>query len=477
MLHQETAALATWYPLIVLAIGLAVVIGGIVWLRVHAFLALLAAAIAVSMLAPGPWVEKAQRVADAFGGAAAKIGIVIALAAIIGNAMTASGAADRIVRMFFAVFGEKRSASALLASGFTLAIPVFFDTVFYLLLPLVRSVYRQTGKHYVKLLMAVAASATAHALAPPTPGPLIAANTLGVDLGLMILMGCAVGFPASLVGLMYAGWADARLPDLQPPDDGSDPPALEPNELPPLSLSLAPIAIPVVLISMQTGMVAYLGRLAERGEAASPGIEAAAAMCAFLGNPNMALFLAAVVALFTFWHVRRPARGVIPREIEDALTTAGVIILITAAGGAFGAMLQQAQLAGAIETLFGDAAAGGLGLLLLAFGVSALIRFAQGSTTTAMMVTSAMFSAMLRTSDAVPIDGGALGFHPVYLATAIGGGGLALSWMNDSGFWIFSKMGGLTEVQCLRTWSVLLTILGVASLAMTLLLATLLPLV
>jgi GntP family gluconate:H+ symporter len=441
-------------------------------LRVHAFLALLSAAITVSLLAPGAWAEKLKRVAEAFGTTAAGIGIVIALAAVIGNAMTASGAADRVVRMFVDLFGIKRCASALMASGFTLAIPVFFDTVFYLLLPLARSVYRQTQKNYVKLILAVGASATAHALVPPTPGPLIAANELGVDLGVMILVGCAVGFPASLVGLLFASWADRRMPNMQPPDDGADPPPINPADQPHLLLALAPIVVPVILISLQTAVTAWIGD----GEPTDLQSKAQSAL-AVIGNPNFALLISAAIALFTLWYYRRPPRGVLPREIEEALTAAGVIILITCAGGAFGAMLRAAELADAIKALFGSSAAGGLGLLAVAFGVSGLIRFAQGSTTTAMTVTSAMFAAMLRSDPSAPIDPAAIGFHPVYIATAIGGGGLAFSWMNDSGFWVFSKMGGLNEIDTLKTWSALLTILGVASFLMTLLLASVMPLV
>ena len=282
--------MSPWYPLFVLAVGLLVVIGGIVALRIHAFLALLAAAIAVSLLAPGEGMVKMQRVAEAFGGTAAKIGIVIALAAIIGNAMTASGAADRVVRMFVDLLGIKRCATALMCSGFTLAIPVFFDTVFYLLLPLARSVYRQTGKNYVKLILAVAASATAHALVPPTPGPLIAAHELGVDIGLMILVGCAVGFPASVAGLAYAAWADRRMPDKVPPDDGSDPPAITVDQQPHLLLSLAPIVLPVVLISLQTGLTAWQG-----DEPPAGAWTTAAAVLAVVGNPNFALFASALI--------------------------------------------------------------------------------------------------------------------------------------------------------------------------------------
>jgi H+/gluconate symporter-like permease len=146
----------------------------------------------------------------------------------------------------------------------------------------------------------------------------------------------------------------------------------------------------------------------------------------------------------------------------------GVIVLITCAGGAFGASLSHAGLAPAIQNLAGESAAGGIGLLLLAGGIASLLKFAQGSSTAAMIVTSAMFAAM--------IDTGSLAFHPVYVATAIGSGSLIGSWMNDSGFWIFAKMGGLTELETLQTWTPLLAIMGVIGMLMTLFLAAMLPL-
>src|SRR5690606_10616112 len=126
-------------------------------LRVNAFLALIISAIIVSLLAPGSIDIKIQRVADAFGSAAGSIAIVIALAAIIGECMMLSGAADRIVQAFLKLLGEKRTPWALMGSGYVLAVPVFFDTVFYLLVPLARSLYRRTGQHYLLSLLAIAA--------------------------------------------------------------------------------------------------------------------------------------------------------------------------------------------------------------------------------------------------------------------------------------------------------------------------------
>ena len=130
-------------------------------------------------------------------------------------------------------------------------------------------------------------------------------------------------------------------------------------------------------------------------------------------------------------------------------------------------MLKAAQLGPAIKDLFGEASVSGLPLLFFAFFVASLIKFAQGSSTSAMIVTSGMIAAMI-TPESLTV-------HPVYLATAIGSGSLVGSWMNDSGFWIFTKMGVLTEVESLKSWTPLLVILGITSMAMTVLLALILP--
>ncbi len=136
-------------PLLILGIGIVVVIGLIIVLRVHAFIALITAAMIVSLLAPGEFADKINRVAAAFGNTVGGIGIVIALAAIIGKCLMDSGAADRIVRSFLKLLGEKNASWALMGSGFVLSIPVFFDTVFYLLVPLARSLHKRTQKNYM----------------------------------------------------------------------------------------------------------------------------------------------------------------------------------------------------------------------------------------------------------------------------------------------------------------------------------------
>jgi H+/gluconate symporter-like permease len=562
-------------PFLILFVGIAIVIGLIIGARLNAFLALITAAMVVSLLSPGEIADKIARAAKAFGDTAGGIGIVIALAAVIGKCLMVSGAADRIVQSFLKALGEKRSSLALAGGGFVLSIPVFFDTVFYLLVPLARSLYRNTRKHYLKYVLAICAgAAVTHTLIPPTPGPLLMAQQLGVNLGVMIGIGALIGIPATVAGLAFGAWADKRMPVKMRPlpgdevmdQDGSAETG-ENRKLPGLVVSLLPILLPVILIGINTiletranaeraaqvslerdlsdipalrdavegaeeGPLKQLRDLYFTPQAGDPAIwenpEAVVAslnralidrnsfptgrnlaranlaevehlnrlvlenllpestlarhdwltparrdfnLSKLYGNPNFALLISAGISAFLFLRMRRPSRTEFSEAIESALMSGGLIILITSAGGAFGAMLKEAQVGPAIAGLFADgsrSATAGAGLLALAFAISALMKIAQGSTTVAVITASGMMAAM--------IEGTALGFNPVYLATAIGGGGLIGSWMNDSGFWIFSKMGGITEVESLKSWTPLLCVLGVVTFVMSLLLSMVLPL-
>lgn len=605
-------------PLLILAVGVAVVLGMIIFLRINAFVALITAAMVVSLLAPGEVGAKIGRVADAFGRSAGAIGIVIALAAIIGQCMMDSGAADRIVRTFLRILGEKRAPLALMGSGFVLAVPVFFDTVFYLLVPLARSLYRRTSRNYLLYILAISAGgAITHTLVPPTPGPLLMASTLGVDIGLMILVGAMIALPAALAGIGFSLAAD-RMMDIPMRQAGSqpDPEPLEDSQLPSLLAALAPILLPVVLISCNTvvetladaarpgqlskddvtdwaalsaglresaagerilselnavgvtdvpaapddaqqeAIVAGLNRVlslrhlyprdlpsdpadqevyfaaqdaftsalpavweadqAIQTDAELPGAAATrefyrlqdglgartkpvviermnrlllealfpdairphewntslrrlSRWTALGGNANLALLLAMAASLIVYVRQRRPTRDEMARSVESALMSGGAIILITAAGGAFGAMLDVAGVGPAIQGMFEtQGSAEGMFYLFLGFGMAALLKVAQGSSTTAMIVVSGML--------APTVADVSLPYNAVYLATAIGAGSLAGSWMNDSGFWIVAKMSGLTESEALKTWTPLLLVLSVASMAATVALAMLLPL-
>ncbi len=550
-------------PFFILFVGVAVVIGMIIGLRINAFIALISAALVVSFLAPGEVAEKVSRVASAFGGTAAGIGIVIALAAVIGKCLMDSGAADRIVQAFVRGMGEKRSSWALTGSGFVLSIPVFFDTVFYLLVPLARSLYRNTKKNFLKYVLAISAGgAITHTLVPPTPGPLLMAQQLGVDLGVMMGIGALIGIPAAIAGLIFSSWLDKRMPiemRALPGEEEVTADSKIERKLPNLFLSLLPILLPVLMIGANTmletrangeraaqvkvGEVQDIPALVATVNAAEEGplvalresvgmanpsneeavvaslnaaltdrkafatganlsrsnlaivehenrlvleslipetvlsrhvwetpARVAANTSKLYGNANFALLISAIIAVLLYVGNCRPGRQEFSDSLESALMSGGLIILITAAGGAFGAMLAAAQIGPEISAMFDTAGGGvGVGLLFLAFGISALLKVAQGSTTVAVITASGMIAAMIQDVD--------MAFHPVYLATAIGGGGLVGSWMNDSGFWIFSKMSGLTEAEALKSWTPMLAILGITTFVMSVILSLVLPLV
>lgn len=457
------------HPLVILAVGMATVILLITLLRMNAFIALIASAVIVSLLAPGPLAEKISRVATAFGETAGSIGIVIALAVIVGKCMMDSGAADRIVRAFLSLLGEKRSATALMASGYVLSIPVFFDTVFYLLVPLARSMHRQTGKHYLKYAMAVAAGGViTHCIVPPTPGPLVMADTLGVDLGVMIMVGALVAIPSAIVGMFFSGWRDRRMNiPMRPLGDGlSEPEPLKEHQLPGLSVSALPIILPVLLVSANTVI-----RAVAKGATDGSGWTRAANIAEVLGNVNLAMFISAAIAMAVLKSKRSLTNARLRKLVEDSLTSGGMIILITAAGGAFGAMLKAAQIGPTVESLVKSDAGrpmSGLTLLVLGALISCVIKIAQGSCTVAMITASAMVAAMVTSTKT-------LGYHPAYLATAIGSGSMIGSWMNDSGFWIFVKMTGLTETEGLKSWTPLLAIVGFTGIVVSFFAALILP--
>jgi gluconate:H+ symporter, GntP family len=455
------------HPLLILAIGVAVVLGLILIVRLNAFIALITAAIVVSLLAPaGPEgvADKIGRVATAFGASTGKIGIVIALAAVIGECMMVSGAADRIVKFFLQLLGEKRAPWALMASGFVLAIPVFFDTVFYLLVPLARSLYKRTGQNYLLSLLAiVAGGAITHTLVPPTPGPLAMAGELGIDIGAMMIGGACVALPAAALGLLFSQFLDRKVPvpfrELTESAD-SEPPAEE--DLPSLGFSILPVVLPVLLISSNT-IIGTLAGVQPEGIWSS-----LLPYTSIIGDPSLAMLLSTAVAVGLVIVSRGRTLNEIAQLVERSLMSGGVIILITAGGGAFGAMLKVANVGPAIEGLFGESGAGGIMFLLLGYFIAVLLKIAQGSSTVAMITAAGMLKGTVATA--------ALGYNPVYVATAIGAGSLMGSWMNDSGFWIFAKMGGLTETEALKSWTILLAALSLVSLATTILLAIILPL-
>jgi len=451
------------HPFVVLALSVALVVLLIGVCRIHAFFALITAAAAVALLTAGDrsMAASIEAVLREFGASAGGIGYAIAVASVIGAALMESGAADRIVRTFFAALGEQRAPLALLGAAFVLGVPVFFDTVFFLLVPLARALTARTGKNYMLHLLAICAgSVITHATVPPTPGPLAVADILKLDLGLVLLVGLAAGVLPALGALAFARWTDRRHPVELRSAPGSSVEHVtaiahrDAGELPGFGASIAPVLLPLVLIGAASVAVTFRSSL-------PPALFEAVALP---GNKNVALTLAAIVAVAVYLRQRKLPWRQTEAVVGEPLATAGAIILITAAGGAYGAMLKESGIGEAIRAWAGGS---GLGAVALAWGLAALLRAAQGSTTVAVITTAGLIMSMG--------GGAALGAHPIALYLAIGYGGLCLSWMNDSGFWIFSRMTGLTERETLRSWTVLLSLISVIGLLEALVLTLVLP--
>ncbi|MCA9148621.1 MAG: GntP family permease [Planctomycetales bacterium] len=463
----------TWplSPLWILAIGIATVLFSILVLRIHAFLALITSAMVVGLLASNiPIEERISKVAETFGTSAGKIGIVIALAAIIGKCLMDSGAADRIVRAFLGLLGERRASWALLLSGYVLSVPVFFDTVFYLLVPLARATRIRTGKSYVVYILAIIAGGVAtHSLVPPTPGPLTAGAFLNVDIGIVMINGLVVALICSVIPLLIVGSLASRFLDI-PMRETPDVSLAElenlskrpTSELPSLAVSLAPIVLPVVLITTNT-VISALAKQSEQMQRIAPYAQ-------LLGNANLALLLSTIVSLWMLARSKGQGLRQLAVETQPALASAGLIILITAAGGAFGGMLQAAGVGEAIRDIAQEKQLSGYGWLFLAFGVASLLKVAQGSGTVSIVVTTQMLASMLPPAEE-------LGFHYVYIVQAIGCGSMVGDWMNDSGFWVVCQMSGFTPEENLKTMSVLLAVMGFVGLATTVAMAWLNPMV
>lgn len=450
------------HPILILLVSMAAVFLLIIRWKVNAFAALILSAVLIGLLSPNVELRDIMgAVTEAFGGLVGRIGIAIAMAAVIGQCLMESGAAEKITRRFVAWLGEKYSSLSMVISGYILSIPVFHDTVFYLLVPLARSMSMRTGgKNYLLYTLAIGAGGvTTHIFVPPTPGPLAMAETLSIDLGVVIIVGLVVAIPSAFACWLYAYWIDRKLQipireapglTLQELEEVAKRPE---SELPGFGVSLLPIALPVVLITANTVTNTFFP--------GSPVSDAAA----FLGNPNLALILAAAAGLWLLASHKGLGLRELAKPTEEAIKSAGLIILITAGGGAFGRLLVKAEVGSVLGTYAQQL---GLSLMLLGFGIAMLFRIAQGSATTAMITTSEILAPLILAHPP--------GHHSVYILTAIGAGSIVGGWMNDSGFWVFKTMTGLTEVEALKTKTVSLFALGGAGLLASYLGSVLLPL-
>jgi GntP family gluconate:H+ symporter len=478
-------------PLLILLSGIVVVVGGIIFLKLHPFLALLIAALTVAILTPEAYTQQffmskgmtdaealklahksiGERIATEFGNTCAKIGILIAMAAIIGKSMLDSGAAEKIVRSMLKVTGSKNAPIGFTLSSFFLTIPVFVDTVIFLMMPLAKAMGMKLGKNYLLLALSVIAGAVmANSYVPPSPGPLFLIGAMNVPIGLMMICGLLLGLCTITVGYFVAVYLnkkydiplrdspDSRLEDIAALSKKDD------KDLPSLGWAIIPALFPMVMICIRSFFEAFVK--VDGDITGFPFINSLIDVILFFGDKNIALLSGALFALLVLIQQKKNEKSKLTSFVQNALMSGGGIILITASGGAFGGMLQQSGISQRIADLSSNFQ---LALIPLAFLITMIVRTAQGSATVALITASGILSGMAQQAN--------LEFHPVYLCLAIGSGAKLIPWMNDAGFWIMCKTSNLTETEALKTIAPMQSIMGITGLIITMLAAWIYPMV
>ncbi|NEB51975.1 GntP family permease [Streptomyces griseus] len=468
------------FLLVALAISIVLIVVLCGRFRLHPFLAIVIATYGFGLAAMGigaatgadePFVDDlGATIAEGFGSILASIGLVILFGTIIGKVLERTGAAVTLAEAVLKVVGKRHPALAMSVMGWVVSIPVFCDSGYVVLSPLQRSIARKTGKNPVVLGTALATGLYAsHTFVPPTPGPIAAAGNVGIGsdgLVWVILFSIPVSLVAALAGLV---WALRRTQDLT-----SSLPGLEESfeeykqqfeRLPGLGRALAPILVPIVL--MATGSVAAF----PSGD--STLVDGAfGALLTDLGSPVNALLIGVVLAL-ALLPPRRDAKA-LTTWVAEGLVDAAPILVITGAGGAFGAVIKGTPLADYIGTLIGDGSAlKGVTALLVLFGISALLKTAQGSSTAALIITSTLAQPLLPT---LGLDGtlGAIPIGQVMAVLAIGAGAMVVSHVNDSYFWVVTQFSGMDVKTAYRAHTAATLVQGVSALAAVLVLGAVL---
>lgn len=454
----------TWQLALIAVGGVAAVILGVMWLRIHPFVSLLTAAIGVGLAAGMTPDTVLTSVQTGMGNTLGFVAIVVGLGSMFGMMLEESGGAERLAGKMVSFFGEARTGMALGLVGFLVCIPVFLDVALVMVLPLAVAAARRTGRNVtVYALPMLSGMAVTHAFVPPTPGPTTVAQLLSADLGWVIALGIATGLPTLIVTALISGSVLAKQAAGNPPlvaSRDSDHPGQAPLREPSVAIVLLLLVLPIALIVGETIVRTVLGKEA-----------VVAKYFALVGNPITALLLA-TFGTFYFLGIRlgMPASRV-QRVAEQGLAPAGVILLVTGAGGVFKQVLIDSGIGSAVASALADTA---LPTLVMAWLVAAVIRLLQGSATVAMITAAGLVVELITpgaTGDAVGVAATATqpAWFPALAVLAIAAGASIASHVNDSGFWMVGRFLGLTVGETLRTWTIVETIVSVAGLGFILL--------
>jgi Gnt-I system low-affinity gluconate transporter len=433
--------------------GIALLLFLILKLKIQAFLSLLIVCIAVGILAGMPATEILETMKDGMGSTLGFVATVVGLGALFGGVLEQSGGAQRLASFLLKKTGDKKAPWAMMVTGFAVAIPVFFDVAFIILVPVTYALSKRTGKSLLLYALPLLAGlAITHAFIPPTPGPIAVADILGADLGWVIVFGFLAGIPAAIIsGPIFARFISKRIKI--EPKTFSEEIEYDEEKAPSPGLIISIILIPIFLIVANTLVQSPLFDGVSIPGSILYTIE-------LVGHPFSALIIANLIAWYFLGVKRGMQKEFLQKIATKSFQAAGIIILLTGAGGAFKQIL--------INTGAGEMIADALNNawfnpLFFGFIVAALVRILQGSSTVAM-ITAAGITAPVLTGGEYSMAQTSL------IVIAIASGASILSHVNDSGFWLVGQYLGLTEKQTFKTWTVMTTLIAVVGLLVSLIL-------
>ncbi len=436
--------------LLVVLVGLLLMILGITKFNAHPFLVLLLTAYFIGILTFMPISEIVGTMTKGFGNIMANIGIVIIAGTIIGTILEKTGAALTMANTILGIFGKNRSVLTMSITGYVVSIPVFCDSGFVILSPLSRAIAEKSN-----LSLAVTATALSsglyatHCLVPPTPGPIYMAATLDANLGMVIMFGLIVSIPALISGWIYAKKVASKYYIDPNPKETMDSLIEKYGSLPSAGKSFAPILIPIFLIALKS--IADFPN-APMGEGSLK------AFLSFIGNPVTALIIGVFFAINL---INSEYKDKTFDWVQDGIVNAGMILAITGAGGALGAILQQLPLADALSGFLLEYHVG----LFLPFILAALLKTAMGASTVAMVTVAAMIAPLM----------GDLGLTSevakVLTVLAMGAGSMTVSHANDSYFWVVAKFSDMDTSTAYKTQTGVTLVEGLVSITVIYILA------
>ncbi|WP_030151186.1 gluconate:H+ symporter [Oerskovia turbata] len=447
--ETPTTDAGTTQLILAAVVGIATIIVLIVWLKLHPFLSLMIGSAVLAIVAGIDFVSAFVSFSAGLGSTVAGVGVLIALGAIIGKMLIDSGGADQIVDTILARTPVRRLPWAMALIAFVIGIPLFFEVGVVLLIPVVMMVARRSKVSPILVgIPALAGLSALHGLVPPHPGPLLAIDALGANLGLTLGLGLLVAVPTVIVSgpllaKPLAAWVRLAPPTTVLGVSERDQDAPRPS----FAVAVTVVLLPVILMLART-VVETTGTL---DTTVGKGLE-------FIGTPLVALLITALVSLVAFGSAMGRTRDEISTLVDKSFAPIAGILLIVGAGGGFKQTLVDSGVGDVIASGISDA---NLSPLLAGWLVAALIRVATGSATVATITAAGIMA---------PLAVGLEPTHAALLVLAIGAGSVFLSHVNDAGFWLIKEYFGMTVGQTFKTWSVMECVLSVVALVVILLL-------